>query len=105
MAGRFAIELGEQDAEVATRIQQDFARQSGALRECVEGAQRAGDLDPAASADDIAGLLLAITRGMEVVARAGADLAALQATASQAYASLPLTPRARRRAARDAIRD
>jgi TetR/AcrR family transcriptional regulator, transcriptional repressor for nem operon len=97
MAGRFAIELGEQDPQVAARIQQDFALQRAALLECVEGAQRAGDLDPAASSGDIAGLLLAITRGMEVIARAGADLATLQATANQAYASLPLTPRARRR--------
>jgi len=97
MAGRFAVELAELDPQVAERIREDFGVQRGALHECVQAAQRAGDLDPAASSDDIACLLLTISRGIEVVSRGGAGIAQLEGMVNQAFASLPLTARARRR--------
>jgi TetR/AcrR family transcriptional repressor of nem operon len=97
MAGRFAVELGEQDPQVAERIREDFAIQRDALLECVRGAQRAGDLDPSASSENIACLLMTLSRGLEVVSRGGAGLEQLQGVVDQAFASLPLTARARRR--------
>jgi TetR/AcrR family transcriptional regulator, transcriptional repressor for nem operon len=100
MAGRFAVELGERDPQVAERIQKDFAVQRDALLECVQAAQRAGDLDPSANSEDIACLLMTVSRGLEVVSRGGAGLDQLEGVVNQAFASLPLTLRARRRRAR-----
>jgi AcrR family transcriptional regulator len=97
MALRFAVELGDGDPEAAARIQRSFDEQRNALLECVRAAQRAGDLDSSVAAEDIACLLMTITRGMEVVAQAGVGATALEGAARQAYAALPLTARAKRR--------
>ncbi|MGW4909130.1 TetR family transcriptional regulator C-terminal domain-containing protein [Streptomyces sp. NPDC004270] len=74
---------------------QALGRIEGSLAECVQAAQRHGDLDPEADAHEISQLLMAINRGMEVMARAGLDTAGLGRVADQAFAGLPLTARAR----------
>jgi AcrR family transcriptional regulator len=100
MAGRFASELGEQDTDAAARVNAAFQVQRDALVGCIEGAQRAGDLDPKAPASDIACLLMTVSRGLDVVLKAGADMDLIEGVTRQSFASLPLTTRARRRLAR-----
>ena len=56
-----------------------------------------GDLEPEAGASEISQLLMAVNRGMEVMAKAGLDAAALERVADQAFEGLPLTARARSR--------
>ncbi|MFF7191301.1 hypothetical protein ACFZAR_40340 [Streptomyces sp. NPDC008222] len=61
------------------------------------GCQRHGDLDPEADTREISHLLMAVNRGMEVLARAGFDVVALERVADQAFEGLPLTAQARSR--------
>jgi TetR/AcrR family transcriptional repressor of nem operon len=92
MAAKFAVELSGQDAAVDARICQDFTVLQAALIECVEAAQRQGDLDRAVPAPDVALLLLTVTRGMEVISKCGRDPAELAAVADRAFAGLPFAP-------------
>jgi TetR/AcrR family transcriptional repressor of nem operon len=95
MAGRFAVELCGQDDAAAARIKQDQNVLRTALVECVAAAQRHGDLDPAVDPLEIGCLLLTISRGIDVVAKAGVEIAEMEAVADRAFACLPLTPAAR----------
>ncbi|WP_415925978.1 hypothetical protein [Streptomyces sp. AK02-04a] len=65
------------------------------MPECVQAAQRHGDLESEAYASEISQLLMAVNRGGEVMAEAGLDTAALERVADQAFEGLPLTARAR----------
>ncbi|MFD8380875.1 hypothetical protein ACFV2X_20395 [Streptomyces sp. NPDC059679] len=63
-------------------------------------------LDPEVDAPGISQLLMAINRGMEVLAKAGCDAVALERVADQAFEGLPLTARARsQRAPRPVVSD
>jgi TetR/AcrR family transcriptional repressor of nem operon len=95
MAGRFAVEVCSEDRDAAARIRQDHEVVKNALVECVESAQRNGDLDPAANSGDIACLLVTIARGIDVVSKAGGDAAEMKTVADSAFACLPLTKRAK----------
>jgi TetR/AcrR family transcriptional regulator, transcriptional repressor for nem operon len=97
MAGRFAVELGQQECDAAARIRQDHRVVQQALVACVEGAQRNGDISPDVNPADLACLLVTISRGIDVVAKAGGSCAEMTAVADSAFACLPLTPRARAR--------
>lgn len=96
MAGKFAVELAAQDDAVADRIKRDFTVLQAALTDCVLGAQRNGDLDPDVPAIEIAGLLVTISRGIDVVTQAGSDQALMESVADRAFACLPLTAAGRR---------
>jgi TetR/AcrR family transcriptional repressor of nem operon len=96
MAGRFAVELCGQDEAAAARIKQDQNVLRSALMECVAAAQRHGDLDPAVDPLEIGCLLLTISRGIEVVTKAGVEIVEMEAVADRAFACLPLTRKARR---------
>jgi len=96
MAMKFAVELASEDEAVASRIKQDLGLLQRALSSCVEAAQRAGHLDPAASASGIADLIVTISRGLDVVSQAGGAQARMEAVAEQAFALLPLTAAGRR---------
>jgi TetR/AcrR family transcriptional regulator, transcriptional repressor for nem operon len=100
MTGKFAVELCGRDVEIGDRIKQDLSVMQQALIECVRAAQRNGDLDPAVKADEIAGLIIAVTRGIDVIAQAGGQAPQLQAIADRAFAGLPLTAQANRRLTR-----
>jgi AcrR family transcriptional regulator len=90
MATKFALELQPgADRDAATRIAGLFRHLEAALTECVAAAQRHGDLDPQVPASEIAVLLLALSRGFDVMARAGVPAAALEAVARRAFAGLP----------------
>jgi TetR/AcrR family transcriptional regulator, transcriptional repressor for nem operon len=56
---------------------------------CLEKAQRHGDIDPAADPRALAGLLLAVLRGIEALGKAGKSEASLRSIAETALAVLP----------------
>ncbi len=91
MALKFAVELASEDEAVATRIKQDLGLMQGAVSACVAAAQRAGHIEPAASADGIADLIVTVSRGLDVVSQAGGAQQRMEAVATQAFALLPLT--------------
>lgn len=106
MVTGFVVEGADHDPQAAARVRRALMRIEGSLTECVQAAQRHGDLDPEADAPGISHLLMAINRGMEVLARAGFDTVALERVADQAFEGLPLTARARsRQAPRPAVAD
>ncbi|WP_406482406.1 TetR/AcrR family transcriptional regulator [Streptomyces sp. NBC_01615] len=95
MVTGFVVEGVDHDPQANARVRQALARIAGSLTECVLAAQRHGDLDPEADASEISQLLMAVNRGMEVMARAGLDAAALERVADHAFAGLPLTAQTR----------
>jgi AcrR family transcriptional regulator len=97
MAGKFALEVGNQDDEARAVINGVFVEQQHLLRDCVIAAQRNGDLDPDADPEAIGVLILSLCRGFDVMAKGGLDAAALDAAAELAFQGLPLTSRYRAR--------
>jgi AcrR family transcriptional regulator len=82
-------ELAGSDPAVAARAKQTFDAIEEAFVDCIEGAQRAGDIDPSADAHQLAGLLLAVLRGIEALGKAGKSKSALRGIADTALAVLP----------------
>lgn len=99
MVTGFVVEGADHDPQAGARVKQALTRIEASLTECVQAAQRHGDLDPDADAPRVSQLLMAINRGMEVLAKAGFDAVALEHVADQAFDGLPLTARARSRQA------
>ncbi|WP_432177435.1 TetR/AcrR family transcriptional regulator [Streptomyces sp. NBC_00063] len=95
MVTGFVVEGVDHDPQARARVRQALARIEGSLTECVQAGQRHGDLDPEADAPEISQMLMAVNRGMEVMARAGLDAVALERVAGHAFEGLPLTARAR----------
>jgi AcrR family transcriptional regulator len=91
MATKFVVELDGQDAEARARVAQNFAALQRRLRDCILAAQRNGDSEPSVDADLLAKLLVATTRGLDVLARAGQTARDLEPVAEAAFRSLPLT--------------
>jgi TetR/AcrR family transcriptional regulator, transcriptional repressor for nem operon len=89
-------ELSEHDAEVAARSQRTFEVVEEALAADIRAAQRSGDIDDAADPHELAGLVLAVLRGIEALGKAGKDGPALQAIAETALALIPRPARAPR---------
>ncbi|MDT0541381.1 MULTISPECIES: TetR/AcrR family transcriptional regulator [Streptomyces] len=106
MVTGFVVEGADHDPRAGARVRQALMRIESSLTECVQAAQRHGDLDPEADAPGVSQLLMAINRGMEVLAKAGFDAVALERVADQAFGGLPLTARARsRQAPRSVVSD
>jgi TetR/AcrR family transcriptional regulator, transcriptional repressor for nem operon len=97
MVMKFAVEFAGEDHAVATRIKKDLSVLHAALTSCIEGAQRAGDIDRDAPAAEIASYVLTLSRGLDVVSQASGAEGEMTAVAERAFASLPLTSKARRR--------
>jgi hypothetical protein len=91
MATKFAVELDEQDPEARARAAEMFAALQRRLRDCILAAQRNGDIAPAVDADVLAKVLVATTRGLDVMARAGQSADDLEPVAEAAFRSLPVT--------------
>jgi TetR/AcrR family transcriptional regulator, transcriptional repressor for nem operon len=91
MATKFAVELDGQDPEARARVAQNFATLERRLRDCILAAQRNGDIEPSVDANLLAKLLVATTRGLDVMARAGQRADELEPVAEAAFRSLPLT--------------
>ncbi|PVE94616.1 TetR/AcrR family transcriptional regulator [Microbacterium sp. TPD7012] len=90
-AGKMAMEIGASDPEVQRMAAECFAVLVTAVAECVRAAQRNGDIDPEADADDLAYLLLTVIRGTDIVGAYGHSPARLASIAESAFALLPRT--------------
>ncbi len=88
-AAKMALEIGASDSEVERLANDCFSVVATAVAACVRAAQRSGDIDPDADPDDLAYLLLAIVRGIDVVGASGHSPARLTSIAESAFALLP----------------
>jgi TetR/AcrR family transcriptional repressor of nem operon len=82
-------ELSEQDPAVAATARRTFASIEELLTACVAGAQRAGDIAPDADPARLAGLLLAVLRGIEALGKGGGSPDSLRAIGETALSVLP----------------
>ena len=88
-AAKMALEIGASDPEVERLANDCSSAVVTAVAECVRAAQRNGDLDPEADADDLAHLLWTIIRGIDVAGACGHSPARLTSIAESAFALLP----------------
>jgi AcrR family transcriptional regulator len=82
-------ELAGNDPAVAASVKRTFDAIEEALARCIQGAQRAGDIAPTADSRQLAGLILAILRGIEALGKAGRSKSALRGIAEAALGVLP----------------
>ena len=82
-------ELAGHDPAVADRARRAFGALENALVECIRGAQRHNDIDPAADARRHGKLLLAVLRGIEALGKAGTNQQSLRSIAETALDTLP----------------
>ncbi|GAB3673522.1 TetR/AcrR family transcriptional regulator [Angustibacter aerolatus] len=84
-----AAELAERDDVVSARSRTAFEGLRAALARDLAAARRSGDLDADADVERLAGLLLAVHRGIEALGEAGTDEAVLLGIAQAAVDGLP----------------
>ncbi|SOD90158.1 TetR/AcrR family transcriptional regulator [Streptomyces sp. Ag109_G2-15] len=89
MMARSAAELSSVDEGVAERTAAVVRGLHSALRGCIVRAQAEGSLAADADADSLAGLLLAVLRGLEALGKAGAAPEVVSGAAEQVLALLP----------------
>jgi TetR/AcrR family transcriptional regulator, transcriptional repressor for nem operon len=82
-------ELAEHDKTVATRAHTAIETLHALLKDDIAACQRNGDLDADADPGQLAALVLAVLRGIEALAKAGADEKTLTDIARTALAVLP----------------
>lgn len=82
-------ELAEHDKTVATRAHTAIETLHTLLKDDIAACQRNGDLDADADPGQLAALVLAVLRGIEALAKAGADEKTLTDIARTALAVLP----------------
>ena len=93
LVAKTTAELTEHDEVVSARSLVTFEQVQLALTANLEACQRNGDIDPAADARGIAGLLLTVHRGIEALGKAGIEESALRTIIETALISLPRPPR------------
>ncbi|WP_028935396.1 TetR/AcrR family transcriptional regulator [Pseudonocardia spinosispora] len=89
LLARGIAELGDRDPEIGARALEAFEMLESLLAGCIEQAQRTGDLDADADPKALAGMLFAVMRGVESLARAGLSQDQLYARLDTAVAMLP----------------
>ncbi len=89
---RAAIELGREQDAVAMLIEEHFLRLAMGFENALRKAQGRGELDPAADAKGFAAMLVALTQGIGVMARAGMPNRELRRAVRSALATLPTLP-------------
>ncbi|MEV0476625.1 TetR family transcriptional regulator C-terminal domain-containing protein, partial [Streptomyces prunicolor] len=82
-------ELSGQDPAVEATARRTFAAIEELLASCVAGAQRAGDIKQDEDPARLAGLLLAVLRGIEALGKGGSSPDSLRSIAETALAVLP----------------
>jgi TetR/AcrR family transcriptional regulator, transcriptional repressor for nem operon len=88
LMAKSAAELVPADTEVTAQIKQVYDTYRSELTQAVHRAQADGDIDPGASADGIAALILLTLRGMEATRKLGASKTDISAAADQLIASI-----------------
>ena len=92
LVAKATAELTEHDAVVSARSLATLKDVQLALAAALEACQRNGDIDAAADAQQLAGLLLAVHRGIEALGKAGTEGSALRDIAETALTCLPRPP-------------
>jgi AcrR family transcriptional regulator len=82
------VELAPKDEEIRAALARDQARRHEALRGAIEAARREGELPHAADPVALAHFVMSTISGMQVMARGGANRAALAAIAETALAAV-----------------
>jgi TetR/AcrR family transcriptional repressor of nem operon len=82
------VELAPRDEEIGAALTRDQARRHEALRVALAAARSDGELGPAANPDALAYFVMATISGMRVMARGGADRAALASVAETTLAAI-----------------
>jgi len=82
-------ELSGQDEAVVATARRTFTAIEQLISSCIAGAQRAGDIKQDADPARLAGLLLAVLRGIEALGKGGSSPDSLHAIAETALALLP----------------
>ena len=93
LVAKATAELTEHDEVVTARTRAAFDGVQRAITAALEACQRHGDVDPAADAQRLASLLLAVHRGIEALGKAGTDESTLRGITETALACLPRPPR------------
>ncbi|WP_261566648.1 TetR/AcrR family transcriptional regulator [Frankia gtarii] len=93
LVAKATAELAEHDEVVSARSLITFENVQLALTGNLEACQRNGDIHPAADAQQLAGLLLTVHRGIEALGKAGTDESTLRSITETALAGLPRPPR------------
>ncbi|OXM61837.1 TetR/AcrR family transcriptional regulator [Amycolatopsis vastitatis] len=89
LIAKSAAECAEHDEAVAARTRRVFGDLQEQLAACIAGAQRAGDIDAGPDPAHLAGLVLAVLRGLEALGKGGVEPDGLRAIAETALAVLP----------------
>jgi AcrR family transcriptional regulator len=84
-----AAELSEHDPHVVATARRTFEAIEELLTACVAAAQRAGDISRDADPAQLAGLLLAVLRGIEALGKGGGRPDSLRGIAETALSLLP----------------
>jgi AcrR family transcriptional regulator len=83
-----SVEIGRQDAAIAELARRNLAGFAAVLTRLIERGQRDGSISCRLPAADLAGMLHAMTNGLQVLGRVSTDDAALQTTIDTALALL-----------------
>lgn len=89
LLAKATAERAAQDPAVAARGRQTFEALEELIASCIAAAQRAGDIKADADPARLAGLLLAVLRGIEALGKGGSRPASLRAIAETTLAVLP----------------
>ncbi|WP_410645782.1 TetR/AcrR family transcriptional regulator [Amycolatopsis sp. lyj-346] len=89
LIAKSTAECAEHDEAVAARSRRLFRDLQDHLTACIAGAQRAGDLATGQDPARLAGLVLAVLRGLEALGKGGVEAAEVRAIAETALAVLP----------------
>ena len=90
LLAKATAELAWENDAVAARSLSAYETLLDSCRQLVEQAQHAGQLDPAADAQALGGLVLATQRGLEALAKAGVEAETLNRIADAAIDSITL---------------
>lgn len=89
LIAKSTAECAEHDEAVATRSRRLFQDLQGHLTACIAGAQRAGDIAAGQDPAHLAGLVLAVLRGLEALGKGGVEPEGIRKIAETALAVLP----------------
>jgi AcrR family transcriptional regulator len=83
------LELADRDSGVADLAIEVFKGQQKIYRRCLVDAQKSGEIDPDADATALAAYFVAVSRGMEIIGKAGASRAKLTSIALTSLQAIP----------------
>jgi len=83
------LELADRDSGVADLAMEVFKGQQKIYRQCLIDAQKSGEIDPDADATALAAYFVAVSRGMEIIGKAGASRAKLTSIALTSLQAIP----------------